>query len=332
MLTTAGKVKETLLIGSLNIGLPTADVYSVGALIYDYYTGYDYHEDCENWFDNGTYRDLLSINDTCLAGIPDDQLQHESHPNWATMLLVPFLLNYFAGWLAWYKMAKQKKFSWLACLFNLYPQLRAAQAIREVWRNPTRGLAKKKKLETEVSQAEIFLEAVPTVFVLTHIAMRGTHGANDTDLTMSHQRFAFSQITGKFIFTYFISMVSASLGMAKALKVGVCKVLSDKGLLDGLLTFRFFLLFLACFHTLLIKIGMLMFLIDDPIIKEYPVLSFIIAFLVSTLPGLVTGLIFIRHRAMLKTFMKHPSLLLLPVFTPLSFASNVKCCGAKTKE
>ena len=47
MLTTFQEVKETFLIGGLNIVLPTSDVYSDGTLIYEYNTGYDYHEDCD---------------------------------------------------------------------------------------------------------------------------------------------------------------------------------------------------------------------------------------------------------------------------------------------
>ena len=48
MLTTAEKVKETLLLGTLNIGLPTSDVYSDGALMYEFYRGYPFHPDCED--------------------------------------------------------------------------------------------------------------------------------------------------------------------------------------------------------------------------------------------------------------------------------------------
>ena len=218
MLTTVQKVKETFLIGGLNIVLPTSDVYSDGALIYDYYTGYDYHEDCENWnqkddeIGNGTHWELLSINDTCLAGMPREQLQHESHP-WATSLLVPFLLNYFAGWLAWYRRSKQKKISWLACLFNLYPQLTAAQAIREVWRNSTKGIAKMRKLEVEDSQAEIFLEAVPTVFILSHIGNKSyrTFSFSGRIPTRSHQRAAYSKSYITFLLAYFTLMASTSL-------------------------------------------------------------------------------------------------------------------------
>ena len=71
--------------------------------------------------------------------------------------------------------------------------------------------------------------------------------------TRSDQRAAYSKSEGSFWFAYLTSMASASLGMAKALKIGVCKVLSNKGLLDGLLTSRFILLFITCIIVLAAK-------------------------------------------------------------------------------
>ena len=79
--------------------------------------------------------------------IPTEEVEYESHPTWATMLLVPFLLNYFASWFTWYRIDKRKKITWLACLFNVYPQLRAASVIRELWRDSKRGLSEKKRFE-----------------------------------------------------------------------------------------------------------------------------------------------------------------------------------------
>ena len=43
MLSTGQLAKETFLVGTLKIGLPTADVYSDGALMYKLYKGYLYH-------------------------------------------------------------------------------------------------------------------------------------------------------------------------------------------------------------------------------------------------------------------------------------------------
>merc|ERR1712130_1082633 len=46
----------------------------------------------------------------------------------------------------------------------------------------------------------------------------------------------------------------------------------------------------------------------------------------------ITGIIFIRHCSLLKTFLIHPSLLLLPAFTCFSFESNTKCCKCNNRD
>ena len=46
MLSTVQLVKESFLIGTLKIGLPTADVGSDGALIYNLYGGFSHHPNC----------------------------------------------------------------------------------------------------------------------------------------------------------------------------------------------------------------------------------------------------------------------------------------------
>ena len=64
-------IKETFLLGSLNIALPTVDVYS----------------------------------DIALAS----KLYYYGHPNWASILLGPFLVNYTFAWIAWFTTEKKKK-------------------------------------------------------------------------------------------------------------------------------------------------------------------------------------------------------------------------------
>ena len=46
MVNTAQQVKETLLMGTMNIGLPTFDVYTDGALLHQLYRGYPFHPNC----------------------------------------------------------------------------------------------------------------------------------------------------------------------------------------------------------------------------------------------------------------------------------------------
>ena len=50
------------------------------------------------------------------------------------------------------------------------------------------------------------------------------------------------------------------------------------------------------------------------------------------LPGLLLGLISCWHRGILKTFISHPSILLLPTFTHFTFASSTKWCKRSPKE
>ena len=155
---------ETLIIGTFNIALPTADVGTDGKLIYELSRGFSFDLDCISGSGN-----FASINATCLEEIPEKNRQYQPHPGWAALVLVPFLLNYFASWFTWYRIDKRKKITWLACVFNVYPQLRAANVIRELWKNPKRGLSKKRKFERELSEFEVFLEATVTTFVLSYI-------------------------------------------------------------------------------------------------------------------------------------------------------------------
>ena len=284
--------------------------------MYTLYTGFPNHPDCDDVVDTQLK--------TCLDGIPEEQLQYDYHPFWATMLLVPFLLNYFASWYAWYRVDKKKQITWLACVFNLYPQLRAASIIRDMWNDPKRGLSRKRKFEREISEAEVFLEAVPTTFIMTYMRGRFIGGYSIGNVRAGILLGIFSD--NLFRFTFLTSFITAGLGMAKVLKVGVCKILpSDKGLLGGFLSIRFILVFFACLFTLFSKAIFFFEYLKCPI-SNHPVISTILAFPVLTLPGLITGMIFIWHSSLLKTFISHPSLLLLPMFTFFSFESNTQCC------
>ena len=80
-------LKETILLGILNIGLPTADVYSDIALTARLYTATITTTDWTYDHYNGTW---TSTSTTSIG-----------HPIYATCLLIPFLVNYALGWRAW---------------------------------------------------------------------------------------------------------------------------------------------------------------------------------------------------------------------------------------
>ena len=236
MLSTSQLVKETLLMGTLNIGLPTTDVGTDAILIYSLFGGFPSHPNC-TYESHPCYQTNCTIINayafesewfaTCLAGIPEEELEYESHPTWATMLLVPFLLNYFASWFTWYRIDKRKKITWLACLFNVYPQLRAANVIRELWRDPKKGVVKKRKFQQEFSEAEVYLESVFATFVMTYM-LASLDSGTDSNIRAGHH---LGEGNNLFWITYLTSFFSAGLGMAKSFKIGPCRILPDIGLL-----------------------------------------------------------------------------------------------------
>ena len=126
-------------------------------------------------------------------------------------------MNCITAWYAWYQIDKKKQFTWPACFFGRYPQLRAANIIQEMWRNLEKGLAKKKKFERELMENEVFIEAVPTTFIMMYITSRlGLEKLSARIGIMGATDFNYSSL---FFITYVSSTISASLGIAKVLKV-----------------------------------------------------------------------------------------------------------------
>ena len=81
-------IKETLLLGVLNVGLPTVDVYSDLALTAKLYKS-------TVTIPNRTWTFLnCTSTETTVA-------QDVSHPIYALSLLIPFMINYVLGWRAW---------------------------------------------------------------------------------------------------------------------------------------------------------------------------------------------------------------------------------------
>ena len=184
--------KETLLMGSLQVILPTSDVYTDLALT--------------------------------------TKLFYTNHPKWASLLLVPFLINYTLSWIAWFNTEKQKKFTWIAALLGRYPQLVAARIIWLFWTQPLKGVREKKHLERNLMENEIFTEAVPTALIMTFLMvvnkigclLEGYCGHNaDAVLVIGEPGSAGLYL---FLVSFSTSVLSAGLGLAKCLKVGVCQI------------------------------------------------------------------------------------------------------------
>ena len=124
------------------------------------------------------------------------------------------------------------------------------------WTNPRKGLVQKRALQRDVSEAETYYEAIPATAILTFILITASAEDEDSGLfgdTVSSREPSVVSLVGAdpdfFGLTWLTSFLTASIGLAKALKTGPCKILPE----GRLLSCRFLLLIFATFLTLIGK-------------------------------------------------------------------------------
>ena len=206
----ANPLKETFLLGALNVGLPTFDVYSdIGLAAKLYKSTVTIPPGL--WV-NGGYTTTTTTVDV-------------SHPTYATCLLIPFLINYVLGWHAWYygdlkvqDNNKRRKFTWIFALLGCYSQLVASRIIYLFWKQPKKALKKKKHLEWNVMENEVFTEAVPTTLIMTFL-MVVLVVSRKPDSLDAQLLAGDGYGRSLFLITFSTSALSAGLGLAKCLKV-----------------------------------------------------------------------------------------------------------------
>ena len=207
----------------------------------------------------------------------------------------------------------------------------ACKVIYLIWTNPKRGLQKKRYLERNVVQLETFCEAVLSTLVMTYLLVRATNRADGSEIIFDfYDRTSTDSVL--FFVAFSTSILTSSLGLAKNLKVGPCRILPEqKACLGGLLSPRFLLIFFACGFTL---VGKGIALASALVYAYGPCgetnMTAVASFIIATffLPGLLIGLFASCHRTLLRTFLTHPSVYLLPVFTHFTFSANSNrvCC------
>ena len=241
-LGTGEKIKETVVLSLLNVALPSVDVFSDLLLVVKFYIGSRINPYC--YEKDGSYKDLLHChyNDS----VPTSNVKYTPHYGWGTLMLLPFLLNYLICWYVWATMDKRKAVTWVAVLFSFYPQFVALKIIYQIWWvDPKRGLQKKRRLERNLIQLEVFWEAVPSTLIRSYLMVK----ALDSNLKGRETIYNYQESTDTVLFfvAFSTSVITSSLGLAKNLKVGPCRILPEqKKYLGGLLSPRFVLIFFAC--------------------------------------------------------------------------------------
>ena len=162
-------VASILTVLVLNIFLPTLDTYTDISLVTKLYNG----AEGENYNRETGW-----------------EYGHFSRPVYASVLLVPFLLNYVACWYTFYREARYKKYTFIFPLLNLYPQFgkthyrdiwflhinisEASRIVYTLYKDPAKGRQIKKIFEQNIGLHEVFLEAVPTTLIITVIMVEAS--------------------------------------------------------------------------------------------------------------------------------------------------------------
>jgi len=250
-------VAKILPITLLNILLPTIDIVSDVYMIVKLYVGVyeckwtSTEEIDDYWSCRNDSHNFCSNSNTA----NDNICTSITHPIYATVLFLPFFVTYSVCFYSWSQSEKGKSNNFLYPLLGMYPQFEALSVIKCLYKDFEEGLAMKKIYESKISLHEVFLEAVPTSFIYTFLFVRAYVGhSNDAGLdTILFGDISDLQAEVLFFITFSSSVFSASLGLAKCLKVGVAKTISSSGPLDGLLNSRFLIAMVASALALISK-------------------------------------------------------------------------------
>ena len=187
------------------------------------------------------------------------------------------LFNFVFTSYKWWKSEKrsEKKWTWILLVLQFYQQWRALKVINLLWKQDKRAHEKTQEMLKDVSSLEPFLEATPAFLIMTfiwflalnptgvgHTAIdnyySGTLNCSDLrHLNSSENNFCavFDGFGGPawFFTTYTISIFTSSLGITKFLQTGPCAVLSNTGILGGILSWRFILAYICVMLSLISK-------------------------------------------------------------------------------
>ena len=286
------KLMEVMPLVILNIGLPTGDVFS----------------------------DILTI----------ITLYMSEHPYFATALLTPFLFNVVFTTFSWWRIDsnKEKKWTWILLLLQLWPQYRAMKIIFKIFKGDPSYVNEKNTLERDVSILEPFLESVPTVWITTVILAKQAEPENN---------YALGKDVTIFITSFTLSVISSSIGITKFLKVGPCKIFPEGGSCLGYLTGRFMMVFIAVACSvvnkgLMVSSHLLINVGPGPSRGLMSTTGVILCFLVvNILPNLLWSIVLVsiplrNMKRVFLTLKTYPQIFLVAMFTPFAFGAKTISC------
>ena len=108
------EVKTILIILVLSVALPTLDTFTDINLVYQLFRG------AQNCSDD--FPEVVEVGVACGNRTNQTVCGFTTHPKMAMAMLTPFLLNYIVCFITFLRKEKNKKFTFIFALLNLYPQ------------------------------------------------------------------------------------------------------------------------------------------------------------------------------------------------------------------
>ena len=152
----------------------------------------------------------------------------------------------------WWKWdsKSEKRFTWLLLIFQLWPVYRAIKVIAHLYKKTPNAEIEKRKFEQQIVLLEPYLESVPSLFVML-LAVFTT--ANTPGYATNNPE-NYQTLIGDSIVLFWtkllISFVTSSIGVSKYLLKGPCRVLSNKGCLNGMVTWKYLMAFISTLFSL----------------------------------------------------------------------------------
>ena len=117
------EVMTILVLLVLNIALPTLDTYTDINLVVKLYWGAHYC-DYYHYYDHDDWERCIKDPISYCSNEENNQnvCRFSTHPKMATAMLIPFLLNYIVCFITFLRKEKNKKFTFIFPLLNIYPQ------------------------------------------------------------------------------------------------------------------------------------------------------------------------------------------------------------------
>ena len=272
------------------------------------------------------------------------------HPIYAWTMTDPVLLQFMSTAYKWYQVDKPqtKKWSWILLFLQFWPQFRALRVIRLLYKNDFRANEKKKKMMTDISSTEPYLEAWPSVMAMTAIWMHADAtkdfspvGASIDNsgavIGVQNDEIHYGNLGQyRFFFSFSVSFLTAGLGLTKLFLVGPCPILSQEGPLDGLCTWRFILCFLGVLSSMFTKAFFIGLTINTHLdihkVNNSQLMELLLCLLLQFLPNMILSTISIHistglNQNFRKVLFGYPGVWLLPVATYFSVGPKKLQCS-----